>query len=599
MSVEQNRLLSAGPGARCPTESFGQDVWEGMENLTVGLGDHALTLGVRGELLHFRDGVLVGSPGTWRFRSLDALEAGTASGYSRALYGSADGAGVDFRVRQIGFYAQDRWTPFRGLTLTAGLRLDLPFLPDPIPTNAALRSELGVDTGELPGGTPLWSPRLGINYDVRGAGHTFLRGGVGLFSGHPPYTWVGSAYHDSGGELLVACSGPQVPAFDPVNQPAACDGGGGVFPQLGFFEPGTGFPRALKVSLGLDRRLPGGVVGTLDLLYTRAVDQLYLDDANLGPPVGTGAGEGGRPLYGTFSPAGGAVTTARRSPAFRTVIRVSNRSGDEAWAVSAQVRKRFGRGFEGGALYARTRARDRMSFIVFETRGNLDFTPLDGTLEARRLTTSVFEIPHRVHVYGLIPLPLGALLSLTYVGASGTPFTYVVDGDANADGLGSLQPNDVVYVPANAALGGDILLVQAEPDGRLVPASAAEYARLDAFIRADPCLREHRGRLLSRNSCRNPWFGTVNARLAKAIPTAAGQSLELTVDLYNLLNLLDREWGQYRVTFSNNPTVPMLRLAGYDSSGGRGVYLLSLPARNEVQDLESRWQAEIGVRYVF
>ena len=115
----------------------------------------------------------------------------------------------------------------------------------------------------------------------------------------------------------------------------------------------------------------------------------------------------------------------------------------------------------------------------------------------------------------------------------------------------------------------------------------------------DPCLREYRGRLLSRNSCRNPWFGTVNARLSKAIPTRAGQSLELTVDLYNLLNLIDRDWGQYRATFSNNPTVPMLRLAGYDPGGGRGVYQLALPARNEIQDFESRWQAEVGVRYVF
>ncbi|HJX87082.1 MAG TPA: hypothetical protein VJ277_05900, partial [Gemmatimonadales bacterium] len=128
---------------------------------------------------------------------------------------------------------------------------------------------------------------------------------------------------------------------------------------------------------------------------------------------------------------------------------------------------------------------------------------------------------------------------------------------------------------------------------------AAEYARLDEFIRAEPCLRHHRGRLLSRNSCRNPWFGTVDARLTKPWPTGAGRFLELTVDLYNLLNLFSRSWGQYRVTFSNNPTVPMLRLTGYDTGGGRGIYQLVLPARNEVQDLESRWQAEVGMRYVF
>jgi hypothetical protein len=43
----------------------------------------------------------------------------------------------------------------------------------------------------------------------------------------------------------------------------------------------------------------------------------------------------------------------------------------------------------------------------------------------------------------------------------------------------------------------------------------------------------------------------------------------------------------------------MLRLVGYDTTGGRGVYQLALPGRNEIQDFESRWQAEISVRYRF
>jgi hypothetical protein len=43
----------------------------------------------------------------------------------------------------------------------------------------------------------------------------------------------------------------------------------------------------------------------------------------------------------------------------------------------------------------------------------------------------------------------------------------------------------------------------------------------------------------------------------------------------------------------------MMRLSGYDTSRGRGIYQLRLPARNEIQDLESRWQAEISARYVF
>lgn len=126
------------------------------------------------------------------------------------------------------------------------------------------------------------------------------------------------------------------------------------------------------------------------------------------------------------------------------------------------------------------------------------------------------------------------------------------------------------------------------------------YALIDSFIEAEPCLREQRGRLLARNSCRNPWFGTLSARLTKVIPTAAGQSLELTADVYNVLNLLDREWGQARFT-TLAPFQEMLTLVGYDATAGRGIYQDQLPQFRPVLDVDlaSRWQLELSARYVF
>ena len=75
-----------------------------------------------------------------------------------------------------------------------------------------------------------------------------------------------------------------------------------------------------------------------------------------------------------------------------------------------------------------------------------------------------------------------------------------------------------------------------------------------------------------RNSCRNPWFGVLNARLTKVIPTFSSHSLELTADIYNVLNLLNRRWGQSRFTAGNPPTLNLVQLAGYDAGAGRGVY---------------------------
>jgi Carboxypeptidase regulatory-like domain/TonB dependent receptor len=577
-------MLVAGTGVTCPASSA-RTVFELTENITVGFGAHVFTLGTHGELLRFEDQQLQGGVGLWNFRNLDSLAVGHAGHYERTLPGPLRGNGIEFRARQVGVYLQDRWHPTRALTLTAGVRLDVPFLPDPVATDAALQASLGIDTGELPSGDLLWSPRLGVNYDVAGRGRTFLRGGIGLFSGRPAYVWISGAYRDNGSQqLFLSCDGADVPAFTPMNQPGTCLSGAGPTQRLSFFDPNARFPQSLKVSLGLDQQLPGGLVGTVDLLYTRAQHQLYYSDANLLPPLGVAPGEGNRPMYGTVG-ATGLASPARRDPAFGQVVRASDRSGDQTVSVALQMRKQFADRAELSVLYARTRARDRMSLTNPLARANLETTPLDGTLDDRQTRTSFFEIPHRVELSAGVRLPLRVRLSLLYEGASGTAYSYTVRGDANADGIGSsTMTNDLAYVPRDSL---DIAL-----------ATPSEWASLDQFIQNEPCLRRQRGRILQRNSCRNPWFGTLSARVTKVFPTFSKHSFELTADLYNVLNMFDRDWGQARVTTSD-PGTPLLLLVGYDAAAGRGVYRLQSPGFRQVQDLASRWQLELSAKYVF
>ena len=580
--ADGGRLL-AGTPVVCPS-TLSQRALEVTENLSVAFGAHLITLGTHAELLHFEDGLLQTSFGLWNFRNLDSLAAGVAFHYERALPGPARMGAVDFSTNQIGAYAQDRWTPGRRLTLTVGLRVDVPLLPGPVETNQSLQTALGIDTGQLPSGNVLWSPRLAINYDVGGQGRTFLRGGVGVFSGRPPYSWIANAYRDNGAqELFLVCDGAQVPAFVPRNQPFTCVSTG-PRPRLSFLDPEWRFPQNLKMVLGVDHQLPGGAIGTVDVLHTRAAHQPYVSDANLLPASDIAVGEGGRALYGTIGTTG-IPRPVRRDPAFGQVIRVSNRRGDHALSVSARLRKQFGDRVDASLLYAHTRARDRMSLVNFPARANLEHTPLDGTLEDRRTRTSLFEVTHRALLSVTLRLPYRVRASLLYAGASGTPYTYVIDGDANADGIGrGPLKNDIVYVPRDSI---DIAL-----------AAPAEWAELDAFIRTEPCLREQRGRILERNSCHNPWFGVLNGRLAKEFSTIAGQSLEVTADIYNVLNLISQRWGQYRLTTAS-PSVPLLRLVGYDPSTERGVYEVVTPARNRIQELQSRWQLQLGLRYSF
>jgi hypothetical protein len=157
--------------------------------------------------------------------------------------------------------------------------------------------------------------------------------------------------------------------------------------------------------------------------------------------------------------------------------------------------------------------------------------------------------------------------------------------------------NDIVYVPrdrSDISIDGN----GTAPNFGTVVQQDSVYAVIDRYIEREPCLRRQRGRLLARNSCRNPWFGTLNARATKLFATSAGQALEVNVDIYNLLNLLNKNWGQDRVT-TLEPGVPLLFLSGYDTSLGRGVYRPLLPGLRQLQDLASRSQTEISLRYVF
>ncbi|HZH40160.1 MAG TPA: hypothetical protein VFD85_04080, partial [Gemmatimonadales bacterium] len=219
------------------------------------------------------------------------------------------------------------------------------------------------------------------------------------------------------------------------------------------------------------------------------------------------------------------------------------------------------------------------------TGSNFNFGALDGTIANRNLTTSVYDRPHKISLSGTINAPFDTRFSLIYTGISGSPFTYTVANDVNGDGVGG---NDEVYVPRDE---GDIELVN----------PGADSARLNAYINGDQCLRENRGRLLPRNSCRNPWQNLLNARLSKVFPTFGGQSVEITVDMLNVLNFLKSSWGLTRITGGFEETT-LLRQTQYDQGLARGRYVFTPPTKaavSNVNALGSRWVFQLGARYTF
>ena len=114
-----------------------------------------------------------------------------------------------------GAYAQDVWRPRSNLSITAGLRFDVPVFENtaylnPNANALTFRDENGqpvqYDSGQMPGANILWSPRFGFNYDLAGDQQTQIRGGTGVFTGQPLYVWISNQLGNTG--MLQGASRP-------------------------------------------------------------------------------------------------------------------------------------------------------------------------------------------------------------------------------------------------------------------------------------------------------------------------------------------------------------------------------------------------------
>jgi hypothetical protein len=197
--------------------------------------------------------------------------------------------------------------------------------------------------------------------------------------------------------------------------------------------------------------------------------------------------------------------------------------------------------------------------------------------------------------------------SFYYVGESGSPFTYVVwgigrRGDLNADGS---NVNDPIYVPRSTSDPGEIRFdpyirqVSLPGGGALTDtiSVAQQTEAFERFIERTPCLRRQRGQILERNSCREPWSNTTVVSVRQALPLA-GRTLEAQLDVYNLLNLLNRGWGHYRVAApallqhvgqTEGPAEEAQPIFRFNPTAAPWT---TLPA-------ESSFQLQLGLRYRF
>lgn len=554
-----------------------QDVFEITNNFTMPFGSHRLTLGTQNQFQKFRNLFAQSTFGVWDFDNMNNLRNGVAQSYIVGVPLEPDGSGgvraggdgaVRFKSAIYSFYAQDEWSVTPRLNVTIGLRGDMPVFMDKPPTNPAVLTSYGFNTADVPSGNLQWSPRVGFNWDLTGDAVNQFRGGVGLFTGRPAYVWLSNMFQNSGmgAVALLTCnatSGSRTPpAFNNANiasPPKACGGGqtAALGGEINVIDPDLKYPQNLRATLGYDRRLFGSWVTTLEAMYTKGVNGLFYENFALAGSQGTN--REGRVVYGTapFSPA---LKPGGRSQVFA----VSNQSKDYAYSFTAGIQRRYFNNFEGSLFYTNTHAYDVQSFTSSTSFSQLRFgRVVGGDVREKNPTRSTFEQRHRIIGTAMYTLPTKTDIGVTYFGESGAPYSYIASGDLNADGL---SLNDPVYVPNNAMDPTEMVFLTSTFGGTsYTPAQQAEA--LENFINSTTCLSENRGRILPRNACDGPWTNTVNVKLRQSFRTMRLQHVTLELDIFNFMNLLNKNWG-----LQESPgTSPITLLTSGSYTGGNAI----------------------------
>ena len=604
------------------TSELAQDV--DVREMTVQLADdltlpigraHTLSVGMRAERFDYHVRGVNGSFGRWSFASLDALQLGRAQSYRLV---SDFGTGrVAVRGTQLSLYAGDEWRATDRFTIRGGIRGDALLLEDRPTYSRAVDSMFARRTSDAPMRQVHWSPRVAFAWDAGDDRGTRVRGGAGVFVGRPPLAWIGQAFRNNGsGIRTLTCgsalsdSGPP-PTFTPDHRspPRSCaDTGGFGAGPVALIDRNLTMAETFRASLAYDRLLPWRLAGTIEAMYTRNLADFIFVNVNLAGPQGFD--RDGRVMYGTVDARGRATPTliAREFP---EVIDLRNHSRNYSYQLSARLHRRFSRRVEAAAAYAFSSVRDVQSpTSIFPNEAWAGGRTVAGRHDDMRAGVSSFDIPHRIVMAATVGLPWKRWptdVSIYYVGESGSAFTYVDSagsglGDLNADGASS---NDPIYVPLSAFDSSEIRFSGLSTYPGADTSAAAQAARVatqqaafDRFIAESACLRDQRGQIVARNSCRGPWVHALHASVRQSLPVVRGHAVALQLEVFNVLNLLNARWGLYRVP----NTVALQQVGQTTDPNGRGQPIFVFEPtkqRYSTRNIESGYQLQVAARYTF
>jgi hypothetical protein len=579
-----------------------QDVWQFTNNFIIFSGKHVLTLGANFETFGFFNSFNLFRHGffgfTNTFDSPQAFLAATDPSLPasqrpdfRGMIAPASRPfkGEDIDVGQLAFYVQDEYPVSKNFNITAGLRADFPiYFTDPVdnPFSRSLNlldendARETVDQSKLPDVKLLFSPRIGFNWDVKGDRSTQVRGGTGIFTGRLPFVWIGNNISNPG-------PNPNLPSHLRT---------GDINAMASDFK----WPQVWNTNIAVDHMLPWDLLGTAEFIYGKDINAIFIRNANLRAPVPGRTLSDGRPYFG------GAGNNRQDSNGGGVYV-IDNTSDGRLVNFTAQLRKNFGFGLNASLAYSFLEAKNQLSSTEI-AQFLWEFNPVKGDPNKPELSFSEFGNRHRIvagatyskrwsnnlatHFGLFVERAEGA----TSTAAARSRFSFTYAGDVNGDGSGG---NDLIYIPSSVTNPAEIVFADI-PGGKTAAQQAQDF---EAFIRQDDYLSSHRGQIAERNGGITPWFTNVDLRILQDVSFNTGsqkQTFQISLDVLNVLNLLDPDWGVREI--ANSAAKSPLVFTG--SFAANNVPIVQFPGTATKTFLDdasilSRWQIQLGVKYFF
>ncbi len=633
------------------------DVFQISDNFTIFSGKNTFTLGTYNEFYSYENGFAPQFNSLYQFPSIDDFissatqtpKAGATTISNPTLfqvrYSLVNGENLPLAkisAQQLGFYVQDEIAVRNNLKLTVGLRADIPSVTSVLEENKNVsglnfRDGVKINTSRLPGGTVLWSPRVGFNWDVNDDKTTQVRGGVGVFTGRVPFVWISNQASNNGllfgAESIVNATSLAQRPFNPSPDAYKTEKLKSQY-QLAVTEDGFKFPQIFRANLAADKDLGNGWLVTLEGIYTKDLNAVYHDNVALPGSQFTSLGADKRPIFysktlsatgavtayvrtptlfptttdsrtgkvtnpevGTYNAAGGLVS----GPAISDAIVMRNTSEGYSYTLTGEVKKVWDNGFSTGLSYTYTDARsvnDGGSVAASIWSGRA----VSGDPNATALSYSNFLQRHRIVANGSYRQDVGKNLALTagfiYTTGPAGRFSYTYAGDMNGDGING---NDLLYVPRDAS---EISLSDISTSGRVTYTAAKQWTDLDNYIKQDSYLSTRRGQYAERNGGELPWASQFDFKLVVDIKLGKN-ALQLSADVINAGNFVATSWGLNQSVIRSG----LISFSRIDPVTGIPAFNVNplvtgtdTPLINSFQNsvgLGSRWQGQLGIRYTF